>query len=112
MNTETKHTRGPWLIGPMNESIRPDVTTPHVGQINGGCIIATLYGSDMAANANLIAAAPDLYDELKEARGYVYELLCRRRLEFSGRERTGYVTEMEECIDLIDAALAKAEGKS
>lgn len=61
------HTPGPWHVGPMSESVRPDVTTPHVGQINGGCIIATLYGSDKPDNADLIAAAPDLLEELQEA---------------------------------------------
>lgn len=92
------HTPGPWNIGPMSGSIRPDVTTPHSGQINGGCVIATLYGSDMAYNADLIAAAPDLLEALQE---------------FACQHRCG--CGHPHCNDcardrIADAAIAKATG--
>ena len=52
--------------------------------------------AEIQANANLIAASPDMYEALKEA---------RRNIDF-----TGYV-QVSTIVNFIDRALAKAEGK-
>ena len=58
-------------------------------------------GSDANADANLIAAAPEMYEALKMAKSALDELVTS---EFA----TGAIFEAYE---FADAALAKAEGK-
>lgn len=60
--SETKFTKGEW-----RRSISANGCN-HVkcdGRRNGGYIIASTCGSDEAANAHLIAAAPEMYDLLE-----------------------------------------------
>lgn len=61
------HTKGPWHVGPMSKTVRPEVTLPGTGGRNGGFIIAELHGADQADNARLIAAAPMLLEALQRA---------------------------------------------
>ncbi|GAA0237537.1 hypothetical protein GCM10009125_28030 [Castellaniella daejeonensis] len=58
----------------------------------------------MEANADLMAAAPDMYDALKSMREYLSK--CPPHAE----DRTG--AEWGRMMDLSGAALARAEGKS
>lgn len=60
------YTQGPWEIGPQSGSVRPSselVLTN--GNVNGGYVICEVFGSDRAANAELIRAAPELADALR-----------------------------------------------
>ena len=60
---------------------------------NGGYAVASLSGSNSKANAHLIAAAPEMYAMLKEARK-----LCHSGGYFDTRDK-------------IDSALAKPRGE-
>jgi hypothetical protein len=68
------------------------------------------YEEECKANANLIAASPDLYNALIEARkSVVYELefLDVDNLTTQAKER-----ELKQRLLVIDTALAKARGES
>ena len=65
----TKHTPGPWHIDGGTNS-KNDLFIWKVGEYYGGHAIATVHGEiqeDEAANARLIAAAPDLLKACKQA---------------------------------------------
>jgi len=92
-------TPGPWRLGKCSDGF-------YNGEIRGP--IGTEYEQDVIAdwvweaNAHLIAAAPDLYNVLQEAREEVASLFNRLGL----RETDSGL------IKKIDAALAKAEGRT
>ena len=56
------------------------------------------------ANAHLIAAAPDLYEALEQARDTILELINARNSEAEGSD--------EDWVGGINAALAKARGEA
>lgn len=96
----SRHTPGPWRL-----SERPQAGYGVVAEkpkVSGGtdaiCTCRPAYRTDKShdeaeANARLIAAAPDLLETLKIARK------CLRNCHYVGPER-----------EMIDAAIAKAEG--
>ncbi len=72
--------------------------------VSGGQTIASLYwfeSEGMIANAHLIAAAPDCYEALKESKA---------QLKLWIKDHGDDIATLE-AINLIDKALAKAEGK-
>ena len=87
MSNETKWTPGPW----------------HIDKECGGVFSKTcLYVCDIPSehgNASLIAAAPELYEELADARELVQALI--------NEGYTGYTGQRGR----IDAALSKARGE-
>lgn len=85
--TEPKFTKGPWRIAGKG-TIRTD-----------DAWVASINWRNRDANARLIAAAPQLYEALKEARGWVVlaEDLCR---------------DNSKALALIDAALFSATGEA
>lgn len=97
-----KHTRGPWW-SPDGKTIKQDYRP--LTEV-GGCIIAVVMGGStsgpffieedeqVAANARLLAAAPDLLDALID---------CRRALEIAN-----FTGELA----VVNAAIAKATGSS
>lgn len=92
--SEMKHTAGPWEVDPLKQGILGDVSTADGSQ----CVAQAqqVSGDDLkqsirAANARLIAAAPDLLEALKDARYALYG-------NGPGNPK-------------IDAAIAKAEGQ-
>lgn len=92
MNTQIKHTPGPWHIG-----MKPG---PMIYGQNGeqvaDCRCIDLLGRDEAqANLALIAAAPAMYEALKDALACIEQTLTRK--------------EINERRDRINAALAQAE---
>ena len=91
MNT-SKHTPGPWHIG-MKPG--PMVYGPQGEQVVP--INVMLDMSEVTANANLIAAAPVMYEALKDALACVEQTLTRK--------------EINERRDKINSALAQAEGR-
>ena len=103
---ETKWTPGPWTV---IRALKP-VDGEYDYGINGsGRIIAEAYGRTTEterppaeANANLIAAAPDLYEALAVARGQV-ESWCHTQ----GDAKAFF----DETLGPIVAALYKARGE-
>jgi hypothetical protein len=91
------HTPGPWLA---DEDDRPDMEwNIHVVRADEpDCRICFMaIGSETQANAQLIAAAPELLAALKIARKYVNEII--------NNQDKGYAPHLVG----IDAAIAKAE---
>jgi hypothetical protein len=78
----SKHTPGPWEV----EDDTDEVIVSRDPEANGFQIVAKTYGPDDAANARLIAAAPDLLAALK------------------------HVRDIYADIEIVRDAIAKAEG--
>jgi hypothetical protein len=100
--SETKFTPGPW-----------DVVMGPSGQLyiegKGGVLISIVSfgdGIDDEANGDLIAAAPDMYEELECARD-VFRFYQSHH-EFKGG--TEKAIRNKEIADRIDRLLAKARG--
>ena len=115
---KTGFTAGPWRVGKPH----PQNACAYVYS-SDGTEIATLYGGDKAkqdengvwgpqpqrdASANLIAAATDLYEALKEARTAAVELASLMREGAHDKEEIHWC----KVVDKIDAALARARGEA
>lgn len=115
MNAEAQFTNGPWhvdkeLSAPSNEWL---IAYGDGDIVRGIPIARTATGSGKSvANAHLIAASPDLYEALKDAREHVFELHRARLAAYAGYESNPEVRAIADCLTNIDATLAKAEGKS
>jgi len=94
--SEPKWTPGPWRYEefPSREVL---LKRRHwaVGQVNAPARGVGLAFGETDANARLIAAAPELYDELENARAII----------------AGEAPQYGEAITRIDALLAKARGE-
>jgi hypothetical protein len=98
--SELKHTPGPWMTD--------DETWPIIIQRNSGLEVATIYGDgreQRAANARLIAAAPEQNAELIEEHRWLCKLA--EKFDFDKASKLGIYTRQEA----VSAAIAKAEGK-
>ena len=103
----TTHTPGPWRLTGLN--VRADT------ELGSGALVATVFdhwhseatpatvAEEKESNARLIASAPDLLLQLKEARQYVAKVATDRAGESLG-------TFASRRLDRMDAAIAKAEG--
>lgn len=101
----SKHTPGPWAVNPFAAQVDA------FNRVDGGVTICLLLWptakrseAETAANGNLISAAPELLQELKNARRYIVV----HRNELGEVINDDAVTDLER----IDAAIAKAEGQS
>lgn len=97
-----KHTEGPWGRNIPPASKYPVIyagRNTHVAQV----LSKGLPDAEVEANANLIAAAPELLAALKLARSVIAE--CRKRIPATDHD-DGIPVEL-----FIDAAIAKAEGE-
>ena len=69
---------------------------------------------EVSANARLIAAAPELYEALVQARTFIEEELETRQASFlpdpTDAEST-YLSDAGQALTVAKAALAKAEGR-
>jgi hypothetical protein len=99
---KTKFTPGPWGIEQTNDTnwigpLRADGKVAFVvaDTDREGLKPEALERND--ANAHLLAAAPDLYEALEEARGYV--------------DRTPQTLQRKDMLSIIDNAIARAEGR-
>lgn len=106
MNTQTKHTPGPWTFklhdgwNSLTYAIYQDK-----GKESGYCVAEKKWSSinniqmeELKANARLIAAAPELLEACKDA------------IEFI---KDGYVEtfpEVKQLLNKLEQAIAKAEG--
>jgi hypothetical protein len=92
-------TPGPWVVQ------EPDPESKGVGllikPVSGQVVAEVDYGPDMAGNAHLIAAAPELLEAIRKA---VFALNTARR--FSVGDTNSYAIAA-----LCDKAIAKAEGR-
>lgn len=111
----SKHTPGPWTMSGGRSRITDTKTTFHFVGPDKIWIAAVPYSDKTTeehlaslADARLIAAAPDLYEALKEAEQFI-----------SNGIELGYITmpptdsrdRALKVPGIIQAALAKAEGK-
>lgn len=110
--TETKFTPGPWSISfdqiyALDQSNNPIV----VAQVSNW---NDLVSSAADANARLIAAAPELYEALTEARTTLSILRTQVMVEIgrcsdpSESRWEGVPEKLKDRLDAIDAALAKS----
>ncbi len=69
----SKHTPGPWrLEGPDNFSYHlTDQNGEHIAHLNKSRYVDNRQDLEAGANARLIAAAPEMYDTLKNIRSYI-----------------------------------------
>lgn len=89
----SKHTKGPWNALPADEYGMIDVLANTDME---GTLVSRLYvcpNAEEKANANLIAAAPDLLDA------------CKRALLYLGTPKQSQIAE------LLATSIAKAEGR-
>ena len=95
--TETKWTPGPWTVDrPSDQNQRMHVVREFNWRLVASmenCNKFLAYADETRANANLISAAPDLYDALKET------------LEIAARNESG------DYIERANAAMRKARGE-
>jgi hypothetical protein len=100
-----KHTQGPWAVNEFCAS--GEVSEYHIFiEPNIAVIERKVKGSDQCdmADAQLLAAAPDLLEALKEARTGLVWYQMRHPESVDGSD--------DEAITRIDAAIAKAEGRA
>lgn len=107
---EAKHTKGPWQFTEHGNIAAPSRSFGSQGGI-GQFVIATMQPamteSEQEANALLIAASPELLEALHEAAfmARAWGAMCKKN---NGAYPDGYGAAIER----IDAAIAKAEGRS
>jgi len=101
----SEHTPGPWFIYKDEHEFVILQNRP----VKNATAIAIVYSDDKPdeANARLIAAAPELLEALKKAREYV------AKVNGSIAGAIGHEnTIVKPDLDLIDATISKAEGRS
>ena len=93
-----KHTPGPWVV------YTNPVTGSHViGQTDGPPIVKLKAGQ--VSNAHLIAAAPAMYEALRNAAEWLNDMSCEHGTE----QDDGMSKDCVVCQ--VNAALAQAEGR-
>ena len=105
MSTQTKHTPGPWQAM-LSGNVVYEWTPPGGRSISCKIVARTTNhnaapDTEEAANARLIAAAPELLEALKLAEERIVELSAWAKIEAEG-----------QTIAEIRAAIAKAEGRA
>lgn len=98
----TKHTPGPWQTA-MRQGDDWDSVVCLPDRVHEICQCfhrgrSLAYKEECEANANLIAAAPEMYDALKQAKEFVEDLQLPD-------------AEWGRVLDLLVATIAKAEGR-
>ncbi len=104
--TDIKHTPAPWHYSP-EVSKQSNHLVYGSKEANGNMLIANCGNhktseAEIIATAHLIAAAPDMYEALKES---LFGLRLRQKREPDN-------IRLSNDIKLIEKAIAKAEGKS
>ncbi len=102
---ETTHTQGPWTVnrdrrGAGKIYVRETRLSEVAGATAGRAVaqVTAVVGfTEQAANAHLIAASPELLEALRFVHEHAFES------KWAGDERA---------LDLVEAAIAKAEGRS
>lgn len=113
--TTAQHTPGPWAAAPTGEIMRGYSQPYCVAELGSTDLIAGCFGDikggeEVAkANARLIAAAPDMLDELEAARKMIIALALD--LSAAAPEAIN-VRIADDEIRRLNALIAKAEGRS
>lgn len=98
-----KHTKGPWEV---ENLVTNDYEPRHVEIKSGAKMIAkAFYGQtdeECAANAHLIAAAPELLEACRAANNKLCEL----------NQDAGDTLFVAEELDILEKAIVKAQGSS
>ena len=95
MTQPAKHTPGPWVVHTFTIS----------GKEKLEVLDATGTNACVQANAHLIAAAPAMYEALREARELIRSLVAEEMIHSSELQRVG------NCQANMWEALAQAEGQ-
>lgn len=113
MTTESKHTPGPWVV--QDETvIWTAVIDPPETSYDIGVPVADLWVSksfvgpaynrdEVAANARLIAAAPDMYEALED---------LISSLEITWRNGFSAVEDVQKELEFARTAIRKAKGEA
>jgi hypothetical protein len=114
-NTNTaRHTPGPWHKQVLSEGTDNEfVTVCSPEEFELICEINPKSNYDrIHANADLIAAAPDLLAALNRAEAFIVSELDVRQTSYgSDGDDGGYIGEARSALEIVRAAIAKARGK-
>lgn len=107
--TRDKHTPGPWEPRQRQDGVISEHGDSPWTVAARGRLIATIHsqGGEELANANLIAAAPDLLALAREAREFLGNLDATQYLDDAGDLIEAELTSL---LAHIDATLAKVDG--
>lgn len=110
------HTPGPWTVYEGRSYIDIRIRCPHGTLAATDSAGAMLSPEEIRANANVIAAAPELLAALEGISGNKH--LCLDDLVYTVREREGRgwdgpaVKKWGKACGMVKAAIAKAKGQS
>lgn len=119
MNTEHKHTKGPWKIHSTKQGYPYQIETSDGRPITRwGCFIKPT-SEESHANARLIAAAPDLLEAVEHATGFISAMCELAGIEDdiilnARRKDTGesYELRLSDIIQHATDTLGKVYGES
>ena len=106
MHTKAKHTPGPWYVrASRDRGGDPSISTgqPGTAYARAEEVAGFVHGD---ANANLIAAAPDLLAALEHTKAAIEEAVTLSAMH------NGHEYSFKSTIEKISAALAKAKGEA
>lgn len=110
--SDTKFTKGPLVVEhgcyAPEHGIYSMVISRNEKEIGPHVCTADVF---IESDANLYAASPELYEMLQIARDYVQGELEEERQAYKGYESSSNIHSIEEDLNRIDAALAKARGE-
>jgi len=108
-----KHTPGPWYFDEDDRAVGP-VANRSIGvcsiMLADGDAARYHFGEQSIANANLIAAAPDLLEALEKMVEYAHQYSSRERTQAAAMEIDE--TPISNDVSEARAAIARAKGES
>lgn len=104
MSLKVKHTPGPWKFGELSEKIMQDCAPKRPTFI--AQVLDLPSEEEKAANARLLAAAPDLLEETKKTLAWLKHLQPQIR----ARMPTSVALGFDQAIKTYTALIEKAEG--
>lgn len=113
MSSDTKWSAGPWFVDFYSGNHRADVWSRDDALINRTNGLSSGLSDNQIANANLIAAAPELYDALDKAvKDLVAAQVNARVASRTDSQWIGVSEVIQKSVDSARKALAKARGES
>jgi hypothetical protein len=110
-DTKTQHTPGPWSAS--DDGIIPVVvanleTGIGIAEVSSVLRAGPLDFREVAANARLIAAAPDLLEALRWSETILHQYWTATTTE----EKNHYAADIPSALETMHKAIAKAEGRT